>query len=136
METTRVVIDTDLLIDLLRNTKKVVEFIGDMERKGYILSTTIINTFELYYGAYKSKKQAENLASTKKLLERLIILGMDLNSAEIAGQIYAELEIKGQPIELRDIMVGAITLTRGYTLATRNTEHLRRIPGLTLIPAP
>jgi len=136
MENTRVVIDTDILIDLLRNVKKVFEFIGNMERKGYVLSTTIINAFELYHGAYRSKKQAENLASTKKLLERLIILRMSLKSAENAGRIYAELEMKGQPIGLRDAMVGAIALTRGYTLATRNVEHLRKISGLTLIPAP
>jgi len=136
MENTRVVIDTDILIDLLRNVKKALEFIGNMERKGYVLSTTIINAFELYHGAYRSKKQAENLASTKKLLERLIILKMSLKSAENAGRIYAELEMKGQPIGLRDAMVGAIALTRGYTLATRNVEHLRKISGLTLIPAP
>jgi len=136
MEITRVVIDTDILIDLLRNVKEVLEFISDMERKGYILSTTIINAFELFNGAYRSKKQSENLASTRKLLERLIILGMSLKSAENAGRIYAELETKGQPIGLRDAMVGAITLTRGSTLATRNIEHLQRIPGLTLIPAP
>ena len=136
MGITKVVIDTDILIDLLRNVKKDLEFISDMERKRYVLSTTIINAFELYYGAYRSKKQAENLASTKKLLERLIILRMSLKSAENAGRIYAELEIKGQPIGLRDAMVGAIALTRGYTLATRNIEHLQKISGLTLIPAP
>jgi len=136
MEITRVVIDTDILIDLLRNVKKVLEFISNMEREGYILSTTIINAFELYHGAYRSKKQAENLASTRKLLERLIILGMGLKSAENAGRIYTELEVRGQAIGLRDTMVGAIALTRGYTLATRNIEHLQKIPGLTLIPAP
>lgn len=136
MEITRVVMDTDVLIDLLRNVKKVVEFISNMEREGYVLSTTIINAFELYYGAYRSKKQAENLASTRKLLERLIILRMSLKSAENAGRIYADLQIKGQPIGLRDTMVGAIALTRGYTLATRNIEHLQKIQGISLIPAP
>lgn len=136
METTRVVIDTDILIDLLRNVPQVVNFIGDMERKGCSLSTTIINAFELYHGAYKSRKRVENLASTKKLLERLIVLRMSLRSAESAGRVYAELEAKGQPIGLRDAIIGAITLTEGYVLATRNVEHLQKIQGLTLIPAP
>lgn len=136
MEITGVIIDTDILIDLLRNVEKVVGFIGEMERKGYSLSTTIINAFELYYGAYKSKKRVENLASTKRLLERLIVLKMGLRSAENAGRIYAELEEKGQPIGLRDAMTGAIALTRGYALATRNVEHLQKIQGLTLISAP
>ena len=136
MGITRVVIDTDLLIGLLRNIRKVVDFISDMEKREFRLSTTVINAFELYHGAHKSKKRAENLASTKKLLERLIILKMELKSAENAGRIYAELETKGQPIGLRDALIGAVALTRGYALATRNIEHLQRIEGLTLIPAP
>ena len=136
MEITRVVIDTDILIDLLRNVEEVVDFIAGMERKQCLLSTTIINVFELYHGAYKSKKRVENLASTKRLLQRLIVLKMGLISAENAGRIYAELEAKGQPIGLRDVMIAAIALTRGYALATRNVEHLQKIQGLTLIPAP
>jgi len=136
MDATRVVIDTDILIDLLRDVKSVFEFISDMERKGWVLSTTIINAFELYHGAYRSRKQAENLASTRKLLERLIILGMSLKSAENAGRVYAELEVKGQSIGLRDAMVGSIALVRGCALATRNIEHLQKIPGLSLIPSP
>lgn len=136
MEPRKVVIDTDVLIDLLRGIETVVNFISDMERKGCQLSTTVINAFELYYGAYKSKKRIQNLASTKQLLERLFILKMNLQSAENAGRIYAELEAKGQPIGLRDAMIGAIALTQGYTLATRNVEHLQKIRGLTLIQAP
>jgi len=136
METARVVIDTDILIDLLRNIRKVVDFIGEMEGKGCVLSTTIMNAFELYHGAYKSKKRVENLASTKRLLERLVVFRMGLRSAEIAGRIYAELEASGQPIGLRDAMIGAIALTRGYALVTRNVEHLQKIQGLTLISAP
>jgi len=136
MEITRVVIDTDLLIDLLRGVKETVDFIGEMETKGYLLATTIVNAFELYHGAYKSKKREEKLGSTKKLLERLIVLRMSLRSAEDAGRIYAELEAKGQPIGLKDALMGAIALTRGYALATRNVEHLQRIIGLNTILAP
>jgi len=136
MEITRVVIDTDILIDLLRGVGETVDFLGRIENKGYLLATTIVNAFELYHGAYKSRRREENLASTKKLLERLIVLRMGLRSAEDAGRIYAELEAKGQPIGLKDAIMGAITLTRGYALATRNVEHLQKITGLNIIPAP
>jgi tRNA(fMet)-specific endonuclease VapC len=136
MDITQVVIDTDILIDLLRNVKTTVNFISEIESKGALLATTIINAFELYHGAYKSKKREENLAATRKLLDRLVIIKMGLKSAEAAGYIYADLEAKGQPIGLRDAIIGAITLTKGYALATRNVEHLKKIPGLTLMPAP
>jgi len=136
METSRAIIDTDILIDLLRNEAKVVASLTEMEKKGYLLATTIINAFELYHGAYKSKRREKNLASTRNLLRRLIILRMGLVSAQNAGRIYAELETKGRPIGLRDSMVGAIALTRGYSIATRNVEHFKRIKDLNLIPIP
>ena len=136
METTQIILDTDILVDLLRNIKEVVDSIKEMEKNRHLLATTIINAFELFYGAYKSKKSVKNLSSTKALLERLIILKMDLVSAQDAGRIYAELEKEGQPIGLRDALIGAIALTTGYRLATRNVEHFQRIKGLNLIPIP
>ena len=136
MEITRAIIDTDILVDLLRNVEKTVNFLAGMEEKNITLSTTLINAFELYHGAYKSKKREENVPATRKLLNRLIILNLSSRSAETAGGIYAELEEKGQPIGLRDALIGAISLTGGYPIMTGNIEHFRRIPGLTVIPGP
>jgi len=136
METTRAVIDTDILIDLLRNVTKVIDSITRMERKGCLLATTTINAFELFHGAYKSKRREKNLAATKTLLKRLIILKMGLTSAQNAARIYAQLEKEGQAIGLRDIMIAAITQTKSYSLATRNIEHFQKIKGLNLIPIP
>ena len=136
MEATRTVIDTDILIDLLRNVKKVVGFLAEIEERGNLLSTTVINAFELYHGAHKSRKREQNLLATRKLLNRLILLPLEPRSAETAGRIYAELETRGQPIGLRDALIGAITLTKGYTIITRNVEHFQKITGLTVITAP
>ena len=136
MEATRTVIDTDLLIDLLRNVKKVVAFLTEIEESRSLLSTTVINAFELYHGAHKSREREQNLLATRKLLNRLILLPLALRSAETAGRIYAQLETKGQPIGLRDALIGAITLTKGFTIVTRNVEHFQKITGLTVITAP
>lgn len=136
MEATGTVIDTDILIDLLRNVKKTVGLLAEIEEGGKLLSTTVINAFELYHGAYKSREREHNLLATRKLLERLILLPLGPRSAETAGHIFAELETKGQPIGLRDAFVGAITVTKGYTIITRNVEHFQKIAGLTVITAP
>ncbi len=136
MEATRTVIDTDILIDLLRNVKKVVAFLTEIEESRSLLSTTVINAFELYHGAHKSREHEQNLLATRKLLNRLILLPLGPRSAETAGRIYAQLETKGQPIGLRDALIGAITLTKGYTIVTRNVEHFQKITGLTVITAP
>ena len=136
MEIARVIVDTDILIDLLRNVERVVGFLAEMEGKRVTLSTTLINAFELYYGAHKSKRREENVAATRKLLNRLLLLTLSPRSTEIAGSIYAELEEKGQPIGLRDALIGGISLTKGCSIITGNVEHFQRIPGLTVIPAP
>jgi predicted nucleic acid-binding protein len=111
-------------------------FLAEIEGSGSLLSTTAINAFELYHSAYKSRKREQNLFATRKLLNRLILLPLGSRSAETAGRIYAQLDTKGQPIGLRDALIGAITLTKGYTIVARNVEHFQRITGLTVITAP
>jgi tRNA(fMet)-specific endonuclease VapC len=65
------------------------------------------------------------------------MLKMGVASAQNAGKrIYTELEREGQPIGLRDAMIGSIALTKGYSLTTRNTEHFKKIRGLSLILIP
>ena len=69
--THRTIIDTDILIDFLRNSKEAVEFVTQLEEKKTLLSTTAINAFELYYGAHKSRQSAQTLQATKTLLEQI-----------------------------------------------------------------
>jgi len=135
METTGVTLDTDILIDLLRNAGKAVGLLAELEERRLILSTTVINAFELYHGAYRTRRREENVSATRRLLSRLVVLALSPRAAETAGRVYAELEEGGEPIGLRDALIGAISLTRGYPIVTRNVEHLRRIPGLSVMSA-
>jgi tRNA(fMet)-specific endonuclease VapC len=133
METPKVIIDTDILIDLLRNKKEAVAFITQLENEKTSLSTTAINAFELYYGAHKSSQPEKGIQATKKLLNKLILLPLTPRSAQKAGHIYAKLEASGNPIGLRDTLIAAIALTREFSLATRNVEHFKKIEDLRII---
>jgi len=133
MEPNRTIIDTDILIDFLINRKEVVEFVTQLEEKKIILSSTAINAFELYYGAHKSKQSAKTLQATKNLLDRLVLFPLTLRSAQRAGHIYAELELKGNPIGLRDTFIASIALTRRCSIATKNTVHFEKVKDLTVI---
>ncbi len=133
METLKTVIDTDLLIDLLRNQKRATVFVAKLEEKNYVLATTTINVFELHHGAHKSQESEKNLQAIQILTSRLIILPFTLKAAQKAGHIYAQLERQGQPIGLRDTLVSAIALTRECSVATRNQAHFSRISELEVI---
>ena len=133
METNRTIIDTDILIDFLRNRKESVEFVTQLEKKKTILSSTAINAFELYYSAHKSKQSIQTLQATKNLLDRLVLFPLTPRSAQKAGVIYAELELKGNPIGLRDTFIAAIALTRRCSIATKNTSHFKKVKDITVI---
>lgn len=127
----RIVLDTNVLIDLLRNNSNAVDFFERMQNNA--LATTDINAFELYYGAYKSKKQEKNLAATKGLLNSLILFSTSEDAMEVAGNIMFHLEEEGRSMEIRDLLIGAIAMVNGFGVATNNVEHFKRIEGLKVI---
>ena len=136
METSSVCLDTSILIDHLRGIKQTVEFVKRLEESGMALMTTAVNSFELYYGAYRSKRQDKNQDATKVLLSRLIILDLTDASSLEAGRILALLEEKGNLIGFRDALIAAIAITHKVPLATRDVEHFSRVPGLEVLESP
>lgn len=128
----RICLDTDFLIDVLRNKKEAVLWLKEVENN-YEVSTTMINIFELYSGAYKVKNSTEKIKSMKKLVENLDVLGLTFNCAENAGKIRAELEVNGKALESRDILIAAIALINNCSLKTNNKKHFSRIKGLKII---
>jgi len=126
------IVDTDILIDLLRKKDYSVSLIKKLGEE-IKLATSAINAFELYRGAYKSQNQEKNLASVKGLLNSLHILNTDENSMEIAGRITADLERKGNMMDVRDLLIASIALVYGYGVLTNNIRHFSKIKHLKVI---
>ncbi len=127
----RVVLDTDVLVRLLRG-RRVVQDVSAMQERAEI-ATTVINAFELYHGAYKSRESRQNIAATKGLLSTLSLLELDERAAERAAQTMVQLEAIGTPLEIRDILIGCVALVKGYAVLTSNRKHFERIPGLHVV---
>ncbi len=127
-----IVVDTDILIDLLRKKEYAIDKIKELENKDE-LATTDINAFELYFGAYNSREKNRNLSSARGLLKTLTLLHTHEGSMEIAGRLLAKRKAKGRPIEIRDLLIAAVTMQKGYNLLTGNMEHFRGIEGLVLV---
>lgn len=123
-------LDTDILIDILRNKKEAVEWLEKNQEKE--LKTTIINVFELYAGVYRSTNRKDARKSVIALLESLVIINFDEESSEEAGRIHALSEEKGHIIDNRDIFIGVIAKMSNCELKTNNKKHFERIEGLNL----
>ncbi len=132
LEYRKICIDSDYLIDVLRKKPETLKEIKKFELEANLLATTVINSFELYYGAYKTKSQ-KHVKLVDELLTNLIVLEWKREFSELAGKIRADLEAQGSVIDFRDIFIGVISLKNDYFLLTRNISYFKRIPNLKII---
>jgi tRNA(fMet)-specific endonuclease VapC len=86
---------------------------------------------ELAYGVAKSGS-ARNRQALEMVLAPLAILPFDEAAVWVYGDLRAELERKGTPIEALDTMIAAHALSQQSTLVTNNTREFARVPGLVL----
>jgi len=130
------ILDTDVVIDFLRGKHKTVQKLKELKETCQFITTTI-TVFELYLGAYKSQRREIRLLEVKAFLNTLLILELDEASAEIAGKIGAELSKRGEPIDIRDPLIGSIAISHSTPLLTNNIKHFERLKefGLKLMEA-
>ncbi len=126
----KICLDSDFLVNFLRNKQEEKDFIEKHEGKSE-LATTFINLFELYYGAHKSGKP-ENIQNVEELQQRIKLLNLSREAVRKAGHVLAFLEKRGEAIDFRDLLIGCIAHTESFSLKTYNKKHFERIAELRL----
>ena len=126
------IIDTDLIINYLRNQSNAVEIISKYKKEKKELRTTIFNVAELFKGAYLSSNVGKSIRGITDLLRHFEILNYTIEDAQKYGQISASLKKEGQSIGVFDELIASIVLRREETLLTRNLRHYSRIPRISL----
>ena len=129
IETKMVVLDTNILVEILRNSKHSALLVEKISKTAPV-STTMINEYELLLGAKFSDKPFENETKVQVLLKKLTVLHLTKDSVALASQIQANLMKKGQQVDFADLLIAAIALANNQTLVTRNVKHFERVPGL------
>ncbi|BAK54693.1 type II toxin-antitoxin system VapC family toxin [Sulfurisphaera tokodaii] len=119
-------LDSDILIDFLRGKEKAVKYIESVRGSSRIV-TTVINVFELYYGALKYNKDVEKL---DEFLQSVEILPFTVSEAKKAAEIEVDLENRGEVIGLKDVLISSIALNNNCTIVTGNVKHFERIQGV------
>ena len=128
----KICLDTDFLVNFLRNKREEADFIK-INEADKDLATTYINLFELYYSAYKSQERENNLKAIFLLLSRINILNLSDESVKKSGEILVKLEKEGKTIDFRDLFIGTIVLINNYSLKTNNIRHFNRIEELRIM---
>lgn len=93
---------------------------------------SLITYGELRYGAEKSVRGAEALATLDQLVELIPVLELSAGVGETYGKLRAHLERLGTPIGNNDLWIAAHALALGVTLVSNNTREFERVPKLKL----
>jgi tRNA(fMet)-specific endonuclease VapC len=127
----RYLLDTNACIQFLNKRNSEVQRRLAAARRTDIVICQIVKA-ELYYGAYKSSRRAENLALLARFFSQFESLPFDDAAAEAYGRLRAELARRGTPIGPNDLMIAAIALAYDLTLVTHNTAEFSRVATLRL----
>lgn len=121
-------LDTNAVIAILNADERFFKKLEQYNKSDFVISSIVLS--ELYYGAYKSQRTADNLAKIKLL--SFEILQFNQNDADVAGEIRAFLEKKGTPIGSYDTLIAGQALANNLTLITHNVREFERVQGLLL----
>ena len=126
----RALLDTDIFSEILKGIDQEVIARAAAYRAAFGHYTlSVITVMEIVKGFHKLKRE-DRIQQFLAGLPTVELLTLDLQSSELAGRIYADLERTGQPIGRADPMVAAIALRDGLTLVTGNLSHYRRIQAM------
>ena len=110
----KVVLDTDVLIDLLRGREAARSFLQEVADR-YVPCCSVISVAELYAGM-----RPEEEAGTQTFLDGLVILPVTHEIAEAAGRFKKR--STSRRLELAVCLISATALVEGATLATGNVK--------------
>lgn len=123
--------DTDIITNVLKKTPShaLLQKLDGLPRTRQYISTITIS--EIVYGAFKSNRPEYHLNNLEHiLLPSVNVVGFDAKAACMCGRLRAELEKKGQSLDLADLEIASIAIAGDFTLVTGNTRHFGRIDAL------
>jgi tRNA(fMet)-specific endonuclease VapC len=119
-------LDTNTVIGLVARQPKLVAAVR--RHAPHDFGVSAIGVHELFFGAYKSPRQPQNLAALARL--QFDVIEFDREDARQAGEIRAALAAMGGPIGPYDVLIAGQARARDLVLVTRNVGEFSRVNGL------
>lgn len=121
---TKLCLDTDVSIEILKNTAKAPKLL-DLAKSSEVYIATI-SIFELLL-------RETNLEAIEKLLSKADVLDFSETSARKAAEIFKDLKRKGQMIPMRDLFIASTAIANNCALATLNIKDFKNIKELKIL---
>ena len=132
-----IILDTSACIDYLNGDKEIKKSISKQEDLIHITSITV---YEINIGLERTKRKISNKRYSElykiwtAFISSMEIFPLGYKEAEIAAEIYDNLESQGQRIDDNDILIAGIMLANGIKkIITKNANHFERIKDIEII---
>lgn len=119
----RVVIDTDIFVDYLREYKPAKDVFQDLLKGKFIGYSSVISEAELLSG-----RDCENLVKRRQTLDLIDSTNRVILNSEIASKAAEFRRMFGVP--LMDSLIAATAYKLKAVLYTKNIKHYQNIVGL------
>lgn len=119
-------IDTDILIFLLKNNSSVIQKSKEYQQKYGKLKISELTYYECLRG-YKYSNATKKLELFLRLIEAIEIIPLSKSIYNKASVIYAKLKQTGFPTGEFDLLIAATAIENNLSVVTNNTKHYSKI---------
>lgn len=128
-----ILIDTDVIIRGERGIFDLPAWLETLNGKDPQIAA--ITVAELWHGAERATGAHKTRRETylQKIMEELPVVPYTESTALEHAKLWATLETSGKMIGFYDLIVAATALAEGSAVATFNTRHFDKVPGLRVI---
>jgi len=128
----KLLLDSGIFSDYMRRRRGIFERVKQVASQGVRIGSCVPVVAEIAFGIKLSSSRDRNFQRLIGVLPTLTIWPFDQDSALTYGRIAAELRRAGRPMQVVDMMVGAIAMNLGDCKVVTTDSDLEAIPGLSV----
>lgn len=110
-------IDTDILIWILRGNQKIIKKVLSLKAKAR-MAISVMSIAEIYQNIFPSE-----LADTEELISQYVILDLDQKLAKMGGFYWQEYSRNLKNLSLADCLIAATAKANEATVVSFNKKH-------------
>ena len=121
-----VILDTDILIEIMRKNISVIQKCDQLGTKNLAISSISYSEF------LAGSRDKEDLQRNIRFLENFSLLPVNKNINILFTNLYKTFAVSHRP-GIPDMLIAATALYHDYRVYTNNKKHFRFVPGIRLI---
>lgn len=126
----KLLLDSGIFSDYMHRRRGIFERVKQIALQGVRVGSCVPVIAEIAFGIELSSSRDRNFQRLVGILPTLTIWPFDQESALSYGRVAAELRKRGRPMQVVDMMIGAIAMDLGDCMVITTDSDLKAIPGL------